>query len=88
VSEGIELETFPCVYTFKVFGRRSHTFVDRVREAIETTLGRVPLDSMKVRESAHGRYLSVTVLAQVHNREQLVRVYEDLRAEPEVLLYI
>jgi uncharacterized protein len=88
MREEATLETFPNVYTFKVFGRRSPTFADRVREVIEQTLGRVPLDSTKVRESAHGRYLSVTVLARVHSREQLVKVYEDLRAEPEVLLYI
>jgi len=88
VREGTGLETFPCIYTFKVFGRTSDTFADRVREIIERTLGRIPLDSTKVRESAHGRYLSVTVVAQVHSREQLVRVYEDLRADSEVLLYI
>jgi putative lipoic acid-binding regulatory protein len=88
VKEPYELESFPCVYTFKVFGRSSETFVERVREIVELTLGRVPLDSMKVRRSAHGRYLSVTILARVHSRDQLERVYEDLRAEREVLLYI
>lgn len=82
------LETFPCIYTFKVFGRTTDTFAERVRTILERTLGRIPIDSTKVRESARGRYLSVTVLAEVHSREQLIRVYEDLRADSEVLLYI
>lgn len=82
------LEQFPCFYTFKIFGRRSETFVERVRAVIAETLGPVPLDSVMVRESARGSYLSVTVCIQVANRGQLERVYADLRAEQEVMLYI
>ncbi len=82
------LEQFPCFYTFKIFGRASETFAERVRTIIGATLGAVPLDSMKVRASAAGRYQSVTVVAHVHSREQLERVYVDLRTEEEVLLFI
>jgi putative lipoic acid-binding regulatory protein len=82
------LQTFPCFYTFKVFGRQSDTFVARVLEVVGATLGQVPVDSVKVRESQHGRYLSVTVYTRVETRDQLERVYTDLRAEDDVLLYI
>ena len=82
------LEQFPCVYTFKIFGRRSDRFVDRVRTIITATLGALPGDALTTRESSRGRYLSVTVLVRVESREQLERVYADLRAEDEVLLYI
>ncbi|GIW41091.1 MAG: hypothetical protein KatS3mg076_1668 [Candidatus Binatia bacterium] len=82
------LETFPCVYTFKVFGRSSDAFADRVREILSETLGPIPRDSVKVRTSRHGRYMSVTVCAYVHSRAQLERAYSDLRADREVLLYI
>ena len=88
MSDPIELEQFPCVYTFKIFGRTSETFAERVRQIVAATLGPVPLDGMKVRESARGRYLSVTIVAHVTNRAQLEQVYRDLRDEPEVLLYI
>lgn len=88
MSETDGLEQFPCFYTFKIFGRRSDTFVERVRQIIATTLGAVPLDAVKVRESSRGRYLSVTVLIRVDTRSQLERVYADLRAAEEVLLYI
>ena len=88
MSEAARGEEFPCFCTFKIFGRRSETFVNRVRAIIAATLGVVPLDAVKVRESSRGRYLSVTVLIRVDNRRQLERVYADLRAEDEVLLYI
>jgi putative lipoic acid-binding regulatory protein len=82
------LEEFPCLYTFKVFGRQSETFADRVRDLIAATLGDLPQDAVTVRESSRGRYLSVTVLARVDSQDQLERVYADLRADATVLLYI
>jgi uncharacterized protein len=88
MNDADSLEQFPCFYTFKIFGRSSATFVERVREIIAATLGTVPLDAVKVRESSRGRYLSVTVLIRVDSRSQLERVYADLRAEDQVLLYI
>jgi putative lipoic acid-binding regulatory protein len=88
VSDAISLEQFPCIYTFKIFGRQNPDFPERVREIVAATLGPVPLDSMKVRESARGRYQSVTIVARVVSREQLEGVYRDLRAEELVLLYI
>lgn len=88
MNEKDELEQFPCFYTFKIFGRRSDTFVERVRAVVAGTLGPVPLDSTKVRESAQGRYLSVTIVTRVLTRAQLEQVYADLRDEEEVLLYI
>ena len=88
MSESTGLQQFPCFYTFKIFGRRSEVFVDRVREIIAATLGPVPLDSVKVRESAQRRYLSVTIFVRVESRTQLERVYADLRDEKEVLLYL
>jgi uncharacterized protein len=88
VSEILSLQEFPCFYTFKIFGKRSDAFVDQVRAVMSRTLGPVPLDSVKVRESSRGRYQSVTACIWVGNREQLERVYEDLRAEVEVLFFI
>ena len=88
MSESDTLEQFPCLYTFKIFGRRSETFVDRVRDILAATLGPLPPDAVSVRESSRGRYVSVTVLVRVEEQEQLERVYADLRADDEVLLYI
>jgi len=88
MSDTLELQEFPCFYTFKIFGRTNETFAERVRKIVAATLGTIPLDSIKVRASAKGRYQSVTVVVYVHSRSQLEKVYTDLRAEEQVLLYI
>jgi putative lipoic acid-binding regulatory protein len=85
MSDGQSLQQFPCIYTFKVFGKRSDTFADRVRAIIGATLGTIAQDSVKVRESARGRFLSVTVVSRVDNEGQLARIYADLHLEHEVL---
>ena len=87
-GEVVSLQEFPCLYTFKIFGRQSDTFVDRVREIVSGHLGTVPLDCTNVRESNGGRYLSVTIEIQVRSRELLKLVYEDLHGEEEVLFCI
>ena len=88
MSQAESLERFPCLYTFKIFGRRSDEFVAQVQMVMAATLGPLPPDAVTVRESSHGRYLSVTVVATVESRSQLERVYADLRADPRVLFYI
>ena len=88
MSEQSGRQELPCFYTFKVFGRRSDTFLDRVRAVVAATLGPVPLDSIKVRASAAGRYVSVIIVPRVETRAQLEQVYTDLRDDEEVLLYI
>ncbi|HVN86279.1 MAG TPA: DUF493 domain-containing protein [Candidatus Binatia bacterium] len=86
MRSGFDLMSFPCVYTFKVFGHHNDRFCDRVRDVIGATVGTVPLDSVKVRESEHGKYVCVSVLAEVRDREQLERIYADLNQHDEVLL--
>ena len=79
-------EQFPCLYTFKIFGRSSEGFAEKVRAIVAATLGAVPSEAVTLRESSQGRYVSVTVVIRVETQNQLERVYADLRAEEEVLL--
>lgn len=88
MHDGLSLQQFPCFYTFKVFGKRSDTFVDRVRAVVGATLGYIAQDSVKVRESARGRFVSVTIISRVDTRGQLERIYADLHEEHEVLFCI
>ena len=87
-SSGFDLLRFPCFYTFKVFGRQSASFSDRVRDVIAATVGNIPLDSMKVRPSEHGKYVCVSILAHLQDRAQLDRIYSDLHAQDDILLYL
>ncbi len=83
-SEGVL--GFPCLYTFKVFGRCSESFPDNVRAVIAANAGTVPVDSVKIRRSQHGAYLCVSVVTHLHSRGQLDRIYADLQARDDILL--
>lgn len=82
------LQTFPSEYVFKIFGRQSPTFVERVSAIVAGTFGALAEDAVSVRESSGQRYLSVTIVVWVDDRSQLEKVYTELKAETEVLLYI
>ncbi len=82
------LQQFPCEYTFKIFGRQSATLVERVTTIVARTFGPLPPDAVSIRTSSGGRYVSITIELRVEERAQLEVVYGELRAEPEVLLYI
>lgn len=86
--DGFDLLSFPCFYTFKVFGHHSEEFVTQVRDVVALTIGSVALDSVKVRPSAQGKYLCVSVLTRLTSREQLERIYRDLDEQVDVLLYL
>jgi putative lipoic acid-binding regulatory protein len=83
-----DLQAFPCFYTFKIFGRRSDRFAEHVRLILCETFGHIGLDSVKVRESAGRRYMSVSIITRVETRAQLKRVYADLHDDEDVLFCI
>jgi uncharacterized protein len=85
---GEPIQTFPGEYVFKVFGRQSPTFVERVSTIVAATFGALAPDAVSVRTSSGQNYLSVTIVVWVDDRSQLETVYTELKAEPEVLLYI
>ena len=82
------VQVFPGEYVFKIFGRQSSTFVERVSEIVAGTFGELAADAVSVRQSSGQKYLSVTIVVWVNDRSQLEQVYTELKAEPEVLLYI
>ncbi len=88
MSEAGPLQPFPGEYTFKIFGRPSPTLVGRITAILAATLGPVPAQAVSVRASHQGGYLSVTIVVWVEAQGQLETVYTQLKAEPEVLLYI
>lgn len=88
MSDTDTLQTFPCEYTFKIFGRQSETFAARVQLIVAATFGPLADDAVSERSSSGGKYVSLTIVQWVERREQLEEVYAALKAEPEVILYI
>jgi putative lipoic acid-binding regulatory protein len=83
-----EFDVLPGDHVFKVFGRHTPTFVQRVTAIVAASVGALLPEAVQVRESRRGTYLSITIVARVENRQQLEQAYAELRAEPEVLLFL
>jgi putative lipoic acid-binding regulatory protein len=69
---------FPCFYEFKAFGEAGDDFPNAVLASVATLIP-VSRDAMKIRNSSGGRYQCVTLVAELHNSEQLKSIYAVLR---------
>jgi hypothetical protein len=76
---------FPCRYEIKAMGRHSIRFEALVHAIVSRHIGREDLLASKRRLSRNHRYLSVTCIIRAQSRDQLERIYADLRQCPEVL---
>jgi putative lipoic acid-binding regulatory protein len=66
---------FPGPYMFKLIGKTENGFVGRAVAAVRDAL-EAPVDPpYRVRETAGGRHVSVTVVADVQTAEEVLAVY-------------
>jgi len=80
-----ELVEFPCIYAFKAVGVAEGDFVSSLLSRVGAVLGReVRPDETRVRESAQGRYQSVTLELFVTSGEQVYSIYEAMHADDRV----
>ena len=77
---------FPCDYPIKAMGAASDDFADLVLELIGRHSDQVDVDSLRIRESNGGRYVSVTVTIVATGKPQLEAIYGELRAHDAVLM--
>jgi putative lipoic acid-binding regulatory protein len=77
---------FPCRFPVKAMGRNGDAFEEVVKEIIfrhaELHLG----EEVRVRPSAQGNFLSVTVTIEATSRAQLDRIYQDLTDCEQILM--
>ncbi|MFO7982509.1 MAG: DUF493 domain-containing protein [Desulfuromonadales bacterium] len=73
-----EVIEFPSDHVFKAVGDNRAGFVFSVHRAVSSVVP-APLDALKTRESAGGKYISVSVVVRLDNRDQLERIYESLK---------
>ena len=66
---------FPGRYMFKVIGRSENGFVARVVAAVREELAEPADPPFSVRETAHGRHVSVTLTPTVQTAQQVLDVY-------------
>ena len=70
---------FPCVYMFKVIGRSDNGFVARVVAGVRDELDDLIDPPYRVRETAGGRHVSVTLEPTVQTGQQVLDVYRRMQ---------
>jgi putative lipoic acid-binding regulatory protein len=71
--------TFPGPYTFKVIGRAECGFVARTVAAVREELAEAVDPPYRVRSTASGRHVAVTVEPEVQTAQQVLAIYRRLR---------
>lgn len=74
------LQTYPCDYTFKVFGTAStqQRLSREVYEAVVDVVD-ITMDAISDRSSSGGKYFCISVNARLQNEEQRRRIYVALQ---------
>jgi putative lipoic acid-binding regulatory protein len=84
---GTELE-YPLDYTFKIIGLACDDFAEHARRLVERMAGAAPADLVSVRQSAKGKYHSVSVVTRLESEEQRRAVYLALYEDERVVYYL
>ncbi len=71
--------TFPCEYPIKAMGENRDDFQQTIYQCIKQHAPEVSLESIQIKNSKTGKYLSVTVLVYAQSREHLINIYQDVR---------
>ena len=77
---------FPCEFRIKAMGLDEPGFDAVVVEIIRRHCPDVREGAVSSRASSKGRYVSVTVQVEVHSRQALDAIYDDLTAHEKVLM--
>ena len=82
------LLTFPCVFPIKVMGRREDGFAQTVCDVVLRHAPDFHPETIEMRTSKNGRYLSLTVTLNAKSREQLDALYSELSRHPMVMMVL
>ena len=72
--------SFPGDYMFKVIGEDDHTLAARVMAAVRRELPADHEPAVKVRRTASGRHMCVTIEPRVADAQQVLAIYERIYA--------
>ena len=87
-EEPQSLLTFPCVFPIKIMGRREDGFAQEVSEVVLRHAPDFHPETLEMRTSKNGRYLSLTVNLNARSREQLDGLYSELSKHPRVMMVL
>ena len=82
------LLTFPSIFPIKVMGRREDGFAQTVSDIVLRHAPDFHPETIEMRSSSQGRYLSLTVTINAKSREQLDALYSELSKHPMVAMVL
>lgn len=85
---GESLLTFPTIFPMKVMGRREDGFAQTVSEIVQRHAPDFHPQTIEMRTSKNGRYLSLTVTINARSRDQLDGLYSELSKHPKVMMVL
>jgi hypothetical protein len=87
MAEG-SLLAFPCDFPIKIMGRKQQGFAQEVMDVVLRHAPDFDPQTMQMRPSRQGRYLSVTCVVRATSREQLDELYKELCDHPGVVMVL
>jgi len=75
---------YPCDFPIKIMGRRSDDFAQNMVEIVLRHAPDFVAETVEMRASSGGAYLSVTCTIRAVSREQLDNLYRELSGHPAV----
>jgi len=78
--------SFPCRIGIKAMGRQSGDFPRTVRALVALHVDDEAISEVRVRTSAGGRFLSVTVEVALQERSQMEAIYAAMHEHPDILM--
>lgn len=84
LHQALQQLDYPCDYPFKLICKPDA--VDRVRAKVLQSLGeQTRIKDVHQRASRTGKFVSLSIKAQVSSGDQVVQVYADLEGEPGIV---
>lgn len=81
-----EQHDFPCDFVFKVIGKATDDFVQRVVSCIQDCLPGDTEPPHRTRSTPNGKHISVTLEPVITSAEEVLRVYAELKTIDGVVM--
>jgi len=79
---------YPCAYPIKVMGLQEEGFVDCVVEVVQRHDPQFAADTITIRESRNGKYLSVKVIINATGPDHIHALFTELKATGRVVMVL
>jgi len=87
MTEAPKLE-YPCAYPIKVMGLHEQDFPSCIIGVIRKHDPQVEEESLKLRPSSNGKYVSVTIIITATGPEHIAAIFVDLKATGRVVMVL